>query len=444
MAGELDTSVGLLQSLFEDGGESLLVEAGLPTDWRQVLAPIPSRMLPVPPADDPDRAARLLSRLRDLWAARQMWRPALAATRALMRVYVSRWGADHPQALAELGAMGALAHRTGRTAEGAGMLQQAWEGLRSVAGGRDLRLAVVCANLGSIEIARGRHDRAIELFETAWRIRKEVAPKTVGMVAAQLAELLLEARQVDRAAPVLEDALEGLRASLGPAHKRTITVGRQLAQAHIRAGKPLKAELVLRELHEQVQASPDPELRYAVTFELGVALRRVRLDDEAGRYLEEAVLWTRRAGDPHPALPERLSVWADVLITDRRRITEGEAALREALEAERTLYGDDSPEVGVRYAALGHLCAQLDRHDEALGYLDPAASLLRGTYGDAHPATQTAVRHLLEVLIEGAKRALQGRDKPLAQALAARAREVGPPVLGFSDRLVLAARDLPV
>jgi len=432
----------LVESLFDDGGRGVLVEAGF-SSWERAFRPLPPQVLAVPQSEIP--AEDLLTRVRDFWTAKHVWRPAIAATRALMRLKVARHGNDDPRALLELGALGALASRTSRTEDASKMLESAYEGLRSTGGGRDVRLAIVAANYANHLLRQGQRGRAQGLLEQAWKIRREVALGTQGMVAAQLAEMHIQEGSEDTAVEMLIDAWDALRKRLGLRHKRTRRVGRHLATGWTRSRKVLAAEPILRDLYESAQQMNDPAELALSAFELGIGLRNVNLKEEAYRRLEESIRITRTLGDPHPALSARLSEWSKVVIVERKRPAEGEGILREALDADQRLYGEGSPEVAGRYAQLGHLCAQFGRVDEAMGYLDPAVSLLRSTRGDEHPQTIVAVRYLVDLLYAQALAALEPpRDREIARWYQQRALEVGAPVLGFGYEYIVKMRDLKI
>ena len=160
------------------------------------------------------------------------------------------------------------------------------------------------------------------------------------------------------------------------------------------------------------------------------------------RAVEASLRWTREqervGGVVHPALPDRLAEWAQIQVA-RRRADEAEGLLLEAADVERRLSGEGSLAVAVRYLELGRFMMRLGRMDEALGWVDPAASLHRTHLGDAHAATRAAVEVQLELLVERAHRA--GRDKELAKELLDAALSVAGPVLGYVHPKVRAARD---
>lgn len=431
-----------IRALFGDDGATVLAEAGLGETWEAALASVPPRALDVRGDSPHPKGERILSLLRDFWGRTGQLRPAIAATRGLLRLRVARLGNGSPDTLIELGALGALADRAGRVKDARGMLEEAWQGLRASVGGRDARVAIVAANLGVHYLRRGELGLAETTLEQAYRIRKEHAPESVGVVAAQLAEARLRLEKTEEAVPLLTEAWDLAKRQLGPLHARTIARARVLAQVLTRLERHLQAEPVLRQLYQKALDDGDGHAVAEAGFELGVGLIRVRLDEEGFRHVEQSIRQTRALGDPHPALPERLAIWSRLLLL-RRHVEESEGVLKEAIEAEKLLHGEASAEVGLRYVELAQLLVQLGRREEAMGWLDPAVSLLRGTLGDDHTQTRVSALLLTEMLLERARHALKLKDRGTARELRGRALTLVP-VIGPGHSLSKEVEDLRV
>jgi tetratricopeptide (TPR) repeat protein len=422
-------------ALFGDGGASVLAAAQLPS-WEAALATLEDAALQV--EDDGDRIAgeRLLERLRDGYARRGGLRQAVSMTRGLLRSRVRRLGEAHPASLVELGALGALADRAGRGDEALEMLEKAFDGLRTTG---SMAVAVVAGNLGSARQRRGDIDGAGEAFALGYAVRKARAPETVALVASQLADIRLQQGMRDEALELLQESYEQFRARLGPTHPRVVKRARHLAKLLDGAKRFLAAEPLYRDLYAAAQASGGAEALAEAQFDLGAALIRVRLDEEGTRHIEQAVEATRALGDSME-LPQRLSLWAQLQL-QRNRPREAEGYLLEALEVERRLFGEGSAEVAVRTAAIGHLYAQMGRHGEAMGWLDPAVSLLRSSRGDKDPATKTAVGYLLDLLDVEIERAEKSHDGALRRGFLGHAIEMASAVLGKGDVRTNRLRD---
>ena len=430
-----------LAGLFPDGGQALLRDGGLGGSWSEALAHVPPQVLAVPP-----RAGGLgqLSRLRDFWAAGNDLQPALAASRALLRLRVDAVGRRHPDAYLELGALGALAMRAGKATEGGVMLEEAWKGLQAT-GVRDLRLAVVSANVAKHLLRAGRLEEAEEALNDAYTLRKVHAPASSALAAAQLAEIKTRRGQYRLALTLCREAYELTLEQLGPDHPRTLLRQEALGHGYARLGRYDQVVECLRPVYASLQRRPMDGRSARVAFELGLALSRTGIAEEGARCVEASVRWTRAQadahGNPHPDLPNRLSEWAHQQ-AQRGRRSESEGMLLEALEAERRLFGDTSIEVAQRYLELGHLCARQGRLDEALGWLDPAASLHRSVLGDKDPITHGAMQAQLEVLVAKAARAIEVRDKAFARDLLDAGLEHSGVILGFDHPVVRQARKL--
>ncbi len=413
-----------IADLFGDGGHGVLAEGQLGDSWALALAEVPEKRFLLPAKSLHPVGERLLSRVRDYWGASAQLRKAVAATRGLVRVRTVRLGAGHPDTLIELGALGALADRAGRNEDAGRMLSQSFQGLRETLGGRDMRVAIVAGNLALHFMRNGEPEQAEQLLILAHRIRRDVAPKTTGVVAAQLADLYLRSDRAEQAVPLLVEAHALTRDRFGPLHARTVPKARVLAAVLTQLTRYGQAEPVLRDLHQHAQANGTDEQKAEASFDLGMALRRLERYEEAYRLLEQAVSSTKRAGNPHPALPERLTAWARITL-ERRRPEEAEGLLKEALEAEVRLHGEGSVEVAVRYAELGKFIADRGRFAEAMGWLDPAASLLKGKLGPEHPITVLAAENLVELLVMQAREVFARGGRAEAKELLGHAEQWG-------------------
>ncbi|MEZ4322469.1 MAG: tetratricopeptide repeat protein [Myxococcota bacterium] len=433
-------AAALVAGLFEDGGRAVLAEGGAGLTWEDALAPMPDGLFEV---DSDTPGVAILSLARDLWNRSGNLRMATAVTRGLLGWHVANQGQQHPDTFVELGALGYLAQRAGREAEGAAMLEEAWAGLRSVVGGRDLRLAVVAGNLGLHYARSGDLEQGEHVLEQAYRIRKRAAPLTVANVAGQLGEVRLRLGRVEDALECLRDAWMAELDQFGENHPRTVQRARQLAIVLNQAEKYRESVAMWRGLDAIATASGQKEPMAEIGFGLGVALYHTHKREEAIRRVNQAVALTRELGGdtPHPELPERLTFLAQVHI-DLRRPLEAEGLLTEAVERQTRISGPSSPEVARRYVRLAVLIAQLGRVDEAMGYMDGASSLLRSTLGDAHPHTQTAVEGTVDLLMQKAKQMADVEERKEATALLQHARSLGGQVLGFDHPSLLALQKL--
>jgi tetratricopeptide (TPR) repeat protein len=395
-----------------------------------------------PPGVVRARGRVLASRVRDWLAAQGRTREATAVTRGLLRSYIDESGHEHPDALTELGALGALLWRAGKREEGAKLLQGAYEALRSVAGGRDIRVASVAGNYALALVHEQDWLAAEHVLETALRIRREHAPTTTGMVAAQLGEVRVRQGKLELARAAMREAWEQYSQQHGRAHARTLARARVYGKLLLRLELFDSAVEVLRDVYEGT--APNTAAWADAAFDLGVVLDTVGQREEGLRQVEEAVRWTRAAGDDelaHPTLADRSSQYARMLMR-RGRLGEVEGLLLEALEADRRRLGDASEAVAHRHVTLGNYYANNGRVQEAMGWLEPGTSLLRSTLGDADIHTKRAASQLVTLLLHEAKAAAGRRDPELVRALLQRAWMVAVPILGFGDTRTRQLREL--
>lgn len=436
-----EAAAGTIAGLFQDGGLVVLAEGGGHATWEEALQTLPSALFQM----EAQPPIQFLTLARDLWSRSGDLRMATAVTRGLIRILVDRVGRDHPETIAQLGALGALAQQAGRVDEGAEMLEQAFHALRSVVGGRDLRLAIVAGNLGLHYARAGVWSDAEHCLRVALKIRQAEAPATAGNVAGQLAEVLLRQDRVDEGLDLLEVAWLADLDHVGERHPSTVRRLLQLAEALSGAGHHRKAVPLWRTLDEIIRADGNPENVARIGFELGCALLHVHRREEGIRRMREALEWTRaisdQAGRPHPELAKRLTHWANLEI-DHGRAAQAEGLLREAVEVEERLSGTSSPTTARRQADLGTLLARMGRVDEALGYLASAASLLASTEGSEEPATIAAAEGTLGLLATKVEQLVAQRDKAGAGLMIADAIATWGPVLGYGHRAIGVLRRL--
>jgi len=396
-------AVEQLRSLWPDGGAQILERAGL-ASWQAVVAALPADVLTVPPGPMPP-GETLLGRLRDLFSQAGRHPTAIALAQALFERREQALGPEHPETLVARSRLGAVLLRAGELDAAGGHLLRAHRGLRAAMERPDLRAAQAAIDLASYLRQRGEPEQAARALLQAYEIRRRAAPGSVGLLAAQLGELLLELGDDDAAADRLSEAWDLLRQTRGEHDRVTLDRARLLGPLLVRLDQPERALPVLRSLAAWTGAHGTPEERASVDFALGRALDQTDQPEEAYRHLERAIRWTRaHVGDddlPHPELPQRLAIWSRV-VELRGRPAEAEGVLLEALEAERLLFGEASAEVGLRQAAIGDLCSRMRRLDDAIGWIESGLGLLRTALGDDHEVTAVVAERLIDLLLEKA------------------------------------------
>jgi tetratricopeptide (TPR) repeat protein len=433
-----EQAIVALCAIWEDEGEDFLWRAGLGPTWADVLAPLPDVLFDVSdspfPVDD-----TLLGRLRELFVQAELGDAAVALAEAAYELRSQRLGPRNADTLVAQNRLGVVLDRFGDPVLAGVQLEAAARGLREALPKPDVRQALAYADLARHLHTQGDLERAQFFMEQAYRVRRIVTPDRSGLIAAQLAELRLEAGQESEGAELLQDAWNQLRRERGDAHNDTLDRARTLGPLWLRLEQPARAVPPLRSLWAAVEHADDEDEAMRVAFDLGRALTATGHDEEGFRLIDRAVAWCRDVEDedglPHPDLPQRLVVWSR-LLEERGNADEAEGYLLEAVEAEKLLHGDESAEVGLRQAAVGDFLHRRGRYEEALGWMDAGLSLVRSSVGDEHDLSRVVGERLVEYLVQRADAAFDElRDPGLAREYIDRARFLTLDVLGSDHPL---------
>jgi tetratricopeptide (TPR) repeat protein len=374
--GDVSGTGALIEQFFGDLSEQVLHEVQRGRSWAEVLGGVPSVVWSVASTARLPALAAVIG-LREHWRREQQWRPAAAATRGLVQLLSERLGAEHPDTLTELAALGQLAAASGHDERARSLLDQAWRGLHAAPWGRRLPIAQSYLRL---LLDQGALGQAHAVALTCWQgTRDSSAALRTGQ---WLAEVLIRQERDGEALDLLLQAWAS-GAEAGAERLRCAEVLVRVARRAGRAGEALPAARAL------VAAAPDPERQAEARVRLVELLEQVGADEEALRTAEEVLRWTRSVGVQHPAFSARATLVAR-LRWGRGQLDEAETLLREALEFERRQFGDRSPQVARRYHSLGRLASRTGRLDEALGWLDPAWHLLasEGTSEEARAVAE--------------------------------------------------------
>jgi serine/threonine protein kinase/Tfp pilus assembly protein PilF len=151
--------------------------------------------------------------------------------------------------------------------------------------------------------------------------------------------------------------------------------------------------------------------------ELGVLLHRKGSFSQAEPMAREALEMRKQLlGEDHPAVAESTNNLA-TLLDSMGRLAEAEPLSRQALALYRRLLGDEHPHVAVSMSNLAGLLKRRRDYAGAEQLYRQALSIMRKAHGDEHPETATMMNNLASLLRETG-------DYDAAEALFRRALEV--------------------
>lgn len=425
-----------IAALFPDGGAKVLQLVGAP-NWSALGALVPKE-------HRRGTALSIALRIRDALSHRALFVPAAQMSMVLFEHVEAKRGSEHVATLSELGVLGALLWRSGAKEQGVRRMEEAYRRLLVAEGRRSLAAGRVAADLAMHWVEANDLERAAELLTRAYRARKQHAPDSVGLVAAQLAEVHLRRGRYEEAEVPAREAWEAHLDHLGLRNPRTRVRGRVYADLLMHLDRTSEACPVYRKVLEAIPDRSGAE--YAdLSFELGMALESIGAREEAYRLVESAVRLSRRIqrgdGTPRASMARWLDSYASLLM-QRSRSDEAEGLLLEAVECERSLHGEVSVQTGERHLQLARYYFGVNRRAEAIGRLEVGTSVLRSVRGDDDHRVRLIVGEFVDVLREDIESATKNRDVELARAILRSAMQVSNDVLGESDARSQGLRQL--
>jgi len=251
------------------------------------------------------------------------------------------------------------------------------------------------------EEARGREVTAREILDRgAERIRRELSeqPEIRARLQGTIGEVYTTLGVYDEATPLLEESLRQLVAlegeeSLEVARARVrLAALRQTRGDYDEADTQLTQALAVREKllppdHADVAGSLDS---------LGLLRRAQGRYDEAEDLIRRALASARAAAGAEQRNPTvaKYTGHLGLVLQEKGKSADAEAAFREALAMQVDLLGEDHPEVVTTLSNLGNVLANQNRYDEAEALLTKGLGLLRKLYGDEHIAVATQINNI--------------------------------------------------
>jgi len=228
----------------------------------------------------------------------------------------------------------------------------------------------------------------------------------------------------DRAATLLERALQLRRSTLGADHPDTAESMQGLAEAYRELARFDDAEAMHRETLALKRRSGSAPASIASSLnDLGLTLSERGRFADAEPLLREAIDTWRRLG---PGAAADLAVGLNNLaqtLREQGRLDDAVAALDEAIAIRRQRFGNDHPLLA---NVLGHL-GQIRNAQGELAAAEPllreALAIRRKAYGDEHPDTATAFNNLASLLHDAGD--LDGAEPYYRLALTATGKRLG-------------------
>ena len=287
-------------------------------------------------------------------------------------------------------------------------------------------------NLGNLfamrSVATKNLDRAEPLLLEAMRgFRKTSGPESLDtLVATEKLGLLLQNRnQHEKALLYFQKSSAGFRKNLGHEHRRTLETTNYIGLSLQAQGKYDQAEQHLRQtlkIRRRVLGDDDPETLRSINNMGGLLLRQGKAD-EAEAYIRESLTIKQRIlGDRHPEfLGAAVNLGAVLLMQGKSG--EAESFFRRALEGYRTTLGKDHPRTLGTTHNLAMTLENQGKYDEAEILHHRVLEERRRTLGRSHPETLSSLSSLSELAKNQGD--LNKAEQYSAQALAGRRQKYG-------------------
>ena len=242
----------------------------------------------------------------------------------------------------------------------------------------------------------------------------------------QLAGTMNSLGLLAEALPVITQALELRRESLGEDHVDTLQSRHSVGSLLSSLGRYDEAERHLSEAYERSQRRLGPD--HATTLNIGTSLGGVYR--RTGDLKRAEQIWTdtlarqrRTLGDDDSRTLRTLNN-VGVLYAVQGRLAEAEASWRELLGRRRRTLGEDNPEYRGSLGNLGVLLQDHGRFEEAMPLIREALASDRRVHGDEHPSTLVSMSMLGALLRETGDFA--GAEALLRECHSGRASLLGP------------------
>jgi len=337
-----------------------------------------------------------------------------------LRARRARLGADHPDVIESLVALGLLRSDQARYEEAEALVREALALERRGVPGDHPALVAARTALGHVLVERGAYADAVRVLEQATAQRE-----ASGAGTPELAETLKELGDAHfylghwaEAQALRERTLAIQRAIYGERHPRVASSLVDLGAIHFEQGRYPEAERFHREALEQMRAyygDAHYETAAALT-RLGQALIYQERYDEAEPLMREALAIHERVfGAEHPRVASPLNEIGSLALM-RGRWDEAEAAFRRMVAIYRKAYPEGHYLIGIAVSNVGSVYMRSERHALGEPYFREALAIFLATLPPDHTNVGIARIKLGRTLLrqkrwaEAAAETLAGHD----------------------------------
>ncbi len=241
-------------------------------------------------------------------------------------------------------------------------------------------------------VAKGELVTAKDLLERGTaRVQAELhqQPEIQATALATIGRVYQELGLHRRAEPLLEEALDLRKVTLGKWHPDTASSLAALGRARSELGEYEKAQALFEEalkVRRAISVGPTREEAESL-HDLGVVHWRRGDYEPAVSFLREALVRQRQLLDEaHPRVASSLNQLG-VVLNERGEHLEAERAHREALAIRRSVLETDHPDIAESESNLAYVLGILGRVQESERLFEESLELRTKVYGAAHPAT---------------------------------------------------------
>ncbi len=301
-----------------------------------------------------------------------------------------------------LEAIGRVYQNLGDLEEARRRFDRALELADATYGRKSVQSALVLNSLGVLRQAQGDFDGAEKLHTEALQIRRALLPADHLDVAASLSNLGSLRRdqgRMDEAIELLTQALTVRRRVRGPDHPEVMASLNNLTGVYYHLADYERARRTMEELVEIARRTLGPEHTYLALYlnNLGLIVHTQGDYEAAREYYAEALTMRRKLlGDDHREVAVTINNLGGLAI-DSGDAAAAEPYFRESLDIHTRVYGEDHPNTANAYNNLGMSLRLQGRFGEAEPLLRKGLEIRERILPPGNPATSASWLELGEL-----------------------------------------------